>query len=93
MTDMKVSCRVFRTATNVEPIHDSCLSSLVSGMASGKLKMSFKVGEHNDTMTGGGSNSAILISADSTCGGFLEAVTCVAVRKAEESAGTHISLA
>jgi hypothetical protein len=58
----------------------------VSWIADGKLKLSFKVGEHGSTMTGG-FHSAAPTSATSVCGDLLEAFTCVSVRKAEKRAG------
>ena len=48
--------------------------------------MSFKVGEHCATMTGG-FHSAAPVSISSICVDFLETFTCVLVRKAEKRAG------
>jgi hypothetical protein len=44
----------------------------ILGIADGKLKMSFKVGEHGD-VAAGGFNSATPISSTSISGGHLEA--------------------
>ena len=78
--------RVFGIAIGVKFTHDSGLPTFISWIADGKLKMSFKVGEHCAAMTGG-FHSAAPVSATSICGDILETFTCVSVRKAEKRAG------
>ena len=66
--------------------HDSGSPMFVSWITDGKLKLSFKVGEHGATRAGG-FHSTALTSVSSICGDLLEAFTCVSVRKAEKRAG------
>jgi hypothetical protein len=62
------------------------LPTFIPWIANGNLKMSFMVGEHSVTITGG-FHSVAPISVSITCGDLLKTFTCVLVRKAEERAG------
>ena len=75
--------RVFGIAIGVKFTHDSGSPTFIPWIADGKLKMSFKVGEHCATMTGG-FHSATPVSATSICRDLLKTFTCVFVRKAEK---------
>ena len=77
---------MFSIATQVALTCGFHTPSFIPGIIDGKLKMSFKVGEHTAT-TAGGFNSASPVSATCIYEGFLEAVTCAAVRNTEERAG------
>ena len=57
----------------------------------GKLKISFKVGEHG-AITIGGFNLAFPMSETSVSGGLLEAVTWVAVKEGKGRTGDHLCL-
>ena len=81
-----VSHWVFGIVIWVKYTHDSSPPTFIPWVADGKLKMSFKVGEHG-AATIGGFLSAAPVSAPSICGDLLETLTCVSVRKAEKRAG------
>ena len=80
---MQISYGVFGIAIGVKFTHDSSSPTFIPWITDGKLEMSFKVGEHCATMTGG-FHSAAPISATSICGDLLETFTWVSVRKAAE---------
>ena len=80
---MQVSYWVSGIGIGVKFTHDSSLPSFIPWGADGKLKMSFKVGEHG-AATIGRFHSAAPISATSICGDLLKTFTYVSVRKAEK---------
>lgn len=75
MRDVEVSYSVFGIAIRVELTHDFHLPTFAPGITDGKLKTSFKVGEHGATMASG-FGSATPLSATSTGEGLLETVSC-----------------
>jgi hypothetical protein len=82
--DVQVSNWVFAIATGVKFTLESNMLWITNGI----LKMSVKVGEHSAaTIHNGEFHSVAPISAISICGDFLEAFTCVYVRKSEKRDG------
>ena len=86
MGDVHVSYWVSGIGIKVKFTHDSGPPTFIPWMADRKLKMSFKVGEHDASMIGG-FHSAAPVSATSICRDFLETFTCVLVRIAEKRDG------
>lgn len=73
------------TAIGVKFTRDSGLPKFIPWIADGKLKMSFKVGEHCAT-SNGGLHPPDPIPGTSIYGDLPETFTCVSVWKAEERA-------
>ena len=82
MGDVQVSYWVLGIAIGVKFTQDSSLPKFIPQIADGKWKMSFKVGEHSVTTTGGFHSVAPIMQPP-----YVETFTCVQVVKTEKRNG------